>query len=244
MILKSDMTFHSKRKSLTVKAFLAATLLAIWFPGLGRRREPKRRMRQHTSTGMSIHGPSGARKYLNAPERRRFRRAVRQVPTEIRLFCLMLMWSGGRLSETLALTPAALDLDSRVVSFETLKRRARGIVRQVPLPPALVDELARVFGLRAMQRDPSLASRRLWPWGRITAWRRVKSVMSAADIHGPSASPKGLRHTFGVAAFQARVPPHIVQRWLGHASLRTTAIYGDVSGREERSFASAIWQSW
>jgi site-specific recombinase XerD len=33
-----------------------------------------------------------------------------------------------------------------------------------------------------------------------------------------------------------------VQRWLGHASLGTTAIYGDVSGHEEREFAARIWQ--
>ena len=54
--------------------------------------------------------------------------------------------------------------------------------------------------------------------------------------------PKGLRHGFGVNAFQSNVPPHLVQRWLGHASLRTTAIYGDVVGAEERGFAARIWQ--
>jgi integrase len=71
----------------------------------------------------------------------------------------------------------------------------------------------------------------------------VKVVMKRAAISGSAAMPKGLRHTFGVAAFQA-VPPHIVQRWLGHASLRTTGIYGDVSGREEHLFAERIWDAW
>jgi integrase/recombinase XerD len=55
--------------------------------------------------------------------------------------------------------------------------------------------------------------------------------------------PKGLRHAFGVSAFQSAVPPHLVQRWLGHASLRTTAIYGNVVGPEERSFAERMWVS-
>jgi len=45
--------------------------------------------------------------------------------------------------------------------------------------------------------------------------------------------PKGLRHGFAVAAFQTRVPPHLIQRWLGHASIRTTSVYSDVMGREE-----------
>jgi integrase/recombinase XerD len=54
---------------------------------------------------------------------------------------------------------------------------------------------------------------------------------------------EGVRHSFGVNAFQSNVPPHLVQRWLGHASLRTTAIYGDVMGSEERSFAERMWRS-
>jgi integrase/recombinase XerD len=32
-----------------------------------------------------------------------------------------------------------------------------------------------------------------------------------------------------------------VQRWLGHASLRTTAIYADVMGPDERAFAARMW---
>jgi integrase len=40
----------------------------------------------------------------------------------------------------------------------------------------------------------------------------------------------------------ARLPPHLVQRWLGHASLRTTSIYGDVIGPEERAFAARMWK--
>lgn len=57
--------------------------------------------------------------------------------------------------------------------------------------------------------------------------------------------PKGLRHGFGVNAFQSNNPPHLVQRWLGHASLRTTAtaIYGDVIGPDKRAFAARMWAS-
>jgi integrase/recombinase XerD len=54
--------------------------------------------------------------------------------------------------------------------------------------------------------------------------------------------PKGLRHSFGVNAFQSGVPPHLVQRWLGHASLETTAIYADVIGPEERAFSTRMWK--
>jgi integrase len=147
-------------------------------------------MRDHAHAGMSLYGPTGGRKYLNAAERRRFIKAARRAEPETRLFCLVLRWSGGRLSEVLALTPAAIDIESGVASIETLKRRERGIVRQVPLPGDLLSEFNRVFKLRRLQRDPELAARRLWRWSRTTGWRRVKEVMEAAGIAGLAAMPR------------------------------------------------------
>jgi integrase/recombinase XerD len=198
-------------------------------------------MREHARAGMSLYGSTGSRKYLNAAERRRFAKAARRAPPDVRLFCLVLSLSGGRISEILALTPAAVDLDSGVANILTLKRRKCGIVRQVPLPRAVVSELNHAFHLRRAQRDPDFARRRIWTWSRTTAWRRVKEVMAVANINGTAATPKGLRHGFGVNAFLSLVPPHLVQRWLGHASLRTTSIYGDVTGSEERAFAARMW---
>ena len=194
------------------------------------------------NAGMSLYGPAGGRKYLNAAERRRFMKAATCAEPSTRLFCLVLGWSGARISEVLALTAASIDIDSGVASIETLKRRQRGVVRQVPLPSPLLVQLNRTFHLRRCQRDPDLALDRLWHWSRSTAWRRVKQVMAAAGISGAPAMPRGLRHSFGVNAFQSNVPPHLVQRWLGHASLRTTSIYGDVIGPEERAFAERMWK--
>jgi integrase/recombinase XerD len=199
-------------------------------------------MRTHADAGMSLYGPTGGRKYLNAAERRRFIKAANRAEPLTRLFCLVLGWSGGRISEVLALTPAAIDIESGTASIETLKRRKRGIVRQVPLPRDALRDLNRFFRIRIIQRDPDLAVGRLWTWSRTTAWRRVKEVMAAAGISGMCAMPRGLRHSFGVSAFQSNVPPHLVQRWMGHASLRTTAIYCDVIGPEERAFAARMWQ--
>jgi integrase len=66
--------------------------------------------------------------------------------------------------------------------------------------------------------------------------------MSSADIcGGPHATPKGLRHAFGLHAIRSGVPLNLVQRWLGHASMNTTAIYLDAIGHEEREIASRMW---
>jgi integrase len=198
-------------------------------------------MHQQLQSGGSLFGPTGNRKYLNDAERRRFLESTQQLAPPERLFCQVLAWSGGRISEILALTPAAIDIDGSVIGIRTLKRRKRGVVRQVPLPPDLTSDLDSEFSLRDAQRDPEFSKERIWRWSRTTAWRLVKAVMAAAGIAGASAMPKGLRHSFGVNAFQSNVPPHLVQRWLGHASLRTTAIYADVSGSEERAFAARMW---
>lgn len=189
---------------------------------------------------LSLFGPSGSRKYLNANERWRFIDAAERAPPEACLFCLTLRWSGARISEVLALTPAAIDLDGGAC-IETLKRRKRGIFRQVPLPPDLLGRLDDYFSLSDAQRDADRAISRLWKWSRTTAWRRVKAVMGIAGIVGQPAMPKGLRHGFGVNAFQSDVPAHLVQRWLGHAKIETTAIYGDVLGVEEQAFAARMW---
>jgi integrase len=197
-------------------------------------------MREPCRAG-NLFAQSSGRKYLNASERRQFLQIVQSLAPEERVFCLTLAWSGARISEALALTPAAIDLETGVANISTLKRRKRDIVRQVPLPDDVLRELDLVFHLRRRQADAELALIRLWTWSRTTAWRLIKKVMATAKIVGTPAMPKGLRHAFGVKAFQSNIPPHLVQRWLGHASLRTTAIYGDVIGPDERAFAARLW---
>jgi len=137
---------------------------------------------------------------------------------------------------------AAIDIDAAVITLETKKRRKRGIFRQVPLPVDVARRMERHFHIRRAQRNPHLAYNPLWRWSRTTAWRHVKNAMQAARVCPSAAMPKGLRHSFGVTAFQLNIPPHLVQRWLGHASLTTTAIYGNVVGSEERKFLARMWE--
>ena len=59
---------------------------------------------------------------------------------------------------------------------------------------------------------------------RQTASRQVGAIVRAAGIEGPQACPRGLRHSYGVAAVTAGVPLPTIAAVLGHASLTTTAI--------------------
>lgn len=177
---------------------------------------------------------NGRRKYLCAREVARFLKMARAEDVATFLFCSLLVYTGCRISEALALTPARLDAETARVVFRTLKRR-RLIHRAVPVPPELMAALCHAKGE---------ASAPIWPWCRQTAWRRVKAVMDAAGISGPQATPKGLRHGFGVANAEENVPMATTQKWLGHAELETTAIYQQAVGREERAFAKRLWRRW
>jgi len=81
----------------------------------------------------------------------------------------------------------------------------------------------------------------LWPWARQTAWRKVKMLMERAEIEGTMASPKGLRHAYGIKAAASNVPQNLIQRRLGHAKPDSTLIYMDAVGKEERQFAKRMW---
>jgi len=186
-------------------------------------------------TPMSEH--NGRRKYLTADERDAFLKAAAQVPQEIRTLCHVLAYTGCRISEALALTVERIDFTGQMIVFESLKKRRRGVFRAVPVPPELLEELDTAYRLR--HRSGAVP---IWTLSRPTAWRQVRAVMAAAGIDGgPQASPRGLRHGFGVAAVSAGVPLNLVQKWLGHAQLSTTAIYANALGAEERNIAARMW---
>ena len=151
---------------------------------------------QQPYNGQNLFSPSGSRKYLNATERSRFIEAARRAPTKICLFCLTLRWSGARISEVLALTPAAIDIEGGVAGIRTLKRRKRGIIRQVPLPLDLLNELG--SGVRAC--DGAARSRA----GRQT-------IMALQPHHGLAVRETGHdgsghnRHTRDAQRFATRV---------------------------------------
>jgi site-specific recombinase XerD len=74
-------------------------------------------------------------------------------------------------------------------------------------------------------------------------WKVVKLVMQKAGIAENLCTPKALRHAFAVEAGQKSIPLNVVQRWLGHARIETTAIYASAIGDEERNLARRAWSS-
>jgi len=185
----------------------------------------------------SLYTAAGQRKYLNAAERARFIAAAEACPRhELKALCLTLAYTGCRISEALALTRASVESDSGFIAIRCLKKRTRSVViREVPVPGDLLNTLEAVLAARAPHE-------RLWMLSRSRAWQLVKAVMAQARIPpGPHATPKGLRHGFGIHALRSGVPITLVKRWLGHARLSTTEIYLQVMGDDEREIAARMW---
>lgn len=179
---------------------------------------------------------NGQRKYLTRAEADRFLSTAKKRDLPIYVFCWFIAASGCRISEALMITAKCIDFEAGVVILESLKKRRKNVYRAVPLPASLLDRLAELIASAGMGGDD-----RLWPWSRMTGYRRITEVMNEAKIAGTWATPKGLRHGFGVRAVQSGAPLHLVQRWLGHADMKTTAIYASAVGPEEREIASKTW---
>ncbi|MEI4263977.1 tyrosine-type recombinase/integrase [Roseovarius sp. D0-M9] len=197
---------------------------------------------------MRLHDPAGNRLYLNAEERASFLAAARRQPARDRTLCETLHWTGCRPSELLEITPGMVDLSGGTITIRSLKKRkdasgsTKAVYRSVPVPPDYLDTLNTAHGIREAQKSRKLTNAPIWPLSRVSVWQIVKRIMIEAGL--PDAahrSLKGLRHGFGVNGVVKGIPLHILQKWLGHAQLSTTAIYVDAVGKEEQDLAARMW---
>ncbi|AXG69614.1 site-specific tyrosine recombinase XerC [Kordia sp. SMS9] len=184
---------------------------------------------------MSLHDHNGQRKYLNQSERLRFLECTKTRPVHVRLFCQLLFYTGARIAEIHNLRESNLDFSNKTVVLETLKRRKRGIYREIPLPDFLLNDLQHY--IKFNNKNPQ----NLWLFSLRSASRYVKTVMCEAGILGARACARGLRHGFAVRAAD-KAPITTVSKWLGHSRLETTAIYLNVVGSEEREIAKRVWE--
>src|SRR3954462_7707035 len=101
--------------------------------------------------GMQLFDAEGRRLYFAEDERRAFVATAAKAPREVRTFCGVLHATGCRISEALALTGQLIDVSGRVVVFEILKKRRKGLYRAVPVPHELLDALDLGHGIREAQ---------------------------------------------------------------------------------------------
>lgn len=159
-----------------------------------------------------------------------------------RLLFSTLWHTGARVSEVLALTPKSFVLDGSdsYVSLRTLKQRGRprgGIVapvaRMVPIrDEAYIQEIARYLATHGPK-----PGERLFPITRQAVDHRIRAAASFFNNDGGAklsvpVSAHTFRHSFAVNAVLHGVPLTVLQAWLGHKNLQTTAIYTQVLAAE------------
>jgi len=190
---------------------------------------------------MRLYAQGGKRLYVNESERARFIAVAKNAPAMTRIFCLTLAFTGCRISEALFLRRGDLQYAERRLAIKPLKRRKTEHIREIPIPEELAEEFIRVHFKDIEKRNAWMFCDDEKPPSRSDCYRRVKSVMKQADICGLQACPKGLRHGYGIHAIKSGVQLHMLQKWMGHADMSTTAIYATALGPDEQEIAARMW---
>lgn len=194
----------------------------------------------YSHASFSLFSKKGERKYLNSQERQSFYVCAKKLPLERRIFCLMLYFTGARISEIYELTPLQIDCSDKTLIVRCLKRRRKDLYRQIPIPDHLIRIIIAMVDCKLEIGWFVKNDQRLWSFCCRTASRFIKKVMIEAGITGIRACSLGLRHGFAVHAIN-KVALTKLQQLMGHANITTTAIYLDVSGIEERKMVEQLW---
>jgi len=185
---------------------------------------------------------TGQRKYLNQDERERFYECTKSLCLERRLFCRIIYYTGARIGEVMALHVPQVDFIDKTIIVQTFKQRRKNVYRQVPLPDDVLGDMLVFLDMRRKFRGHfDLGNAPLWSFKIRTGSNIIKRVMTAASITGARSCARGLRHGFAVHASTC-VPITKVQKWLGHTSLKTTDIYTDITGKEDREMMKKVWE--
>lgn len=160
------------------------------------------------------------------------------------LYALTLAWTGARVSEGLALTPVSFQIDDCLVAYRTLKQQGgfRYPGGAVAAGPHAGAQPAFRSARRAdRSRAHAQAAVELLPRHRMALRQGGHGGCRCQRSPGLSARAAARLRRRRAAIAGAEIT--LVQRWLGHARLSSTAIYTAAMGPEEISFAGRFW-SW
>lgn len=192
---------------------------------------------------MRLFDPDGNRLYLNSLEMEIFLQSAKEQNPKLRTLAETMAFTGCRISEALQLSTRSIERESNRIVFNSLKKRRGDVFRAVPVPHQLIDLLTIGHNLIKKQKKEKDAKILLWSWSRQHAFELIRKVMIDAGIsEGKHRSPKGLRHAYGVNAISKGIPINMLQKWMGHADIKTTSIYANAIGKEEAHIANKMWE--
>jgi integrase/recombinase XerD len=151
---------------------------------------------------------------------------------------------GLRLTEALHLRPRDIDSARRLVHVH----RGKGTIdRYVPLPARTLQLLRDywrthrndVWLFPASPRSPALARMASEPMARSSVQNALRSTVRRIGLR-KRVSVRTLRHSYATHLLEAGVNLRVIQRCLGHASLRTTTFYLHLTTNGQEAAVNAI----
>ncbi len=172
-----------------------------------------------------------------------------------RLLIAVAWQTGARVSELIDVRRGDIDFTNRQIRLRTLKkrsdrRRRRPLAhRWIPVQDSLVADLATYLMQNPVlrKRDPHLGrvaeEDRVFPLGRVGAYRVIRRVAGKAGIKAPGGrqvSPHILRHSFAVNCLYQGMPISVLKELLGHASVLSTMVYLKVAPTDAKEFLGKV----
>lgn len=154
----------------------------------------------------------------------------------------LLLNTGLRLAEALALTRADLDLGERAGAVTVRQGKGRKH-RTVPLNKSAREALLDWLAVRpaGAESDAVFLSQKGGPLSRRALAAMVESLAATAGL--ADVTPHTLRHSFAKNLVDAGVPLDQVAALLGHSSLDTTKLYTTPSAADLRRAADRVaWE--
>ena len=171
------------------------------------------------------------------------KREVRKILSMVRVVdykvCFELMYSCGlRIGEAVKISPGDIDGDRKILHLKNGKGRKD---RAVPIPDNIYEKL-RQYWLIHKNRDLLFPTRGSSDREscEISIKRRVLQVAFKKALQESGvirkATPHTLRHSYATHLLEAGVNIRVIQKFLGHRSLRATIVYIHLTGiTEQRS---------
>ena len=167
-----------------------------------------------------------SRKHLTQAEVEKLIAATKGTRNEERDRCLLLLMfrHGLRVSEACGLQLSQIDIESRILHVQRLKK---GLSTTHPLR---LDELRAVKAWLAVRKkmkpknEAFFISERRSPLNRKTAWVAIRAYGEKADLP-IQVHPHMLRHACGFALADQGADTRLIQDYLGHKNIQHTVIY-------------------
>ncbi len=133
------------------------------------------------------------------------------------------------------------DQNSKILlrKLEGAKSRLAKFTKEAPpllyRTVSITSELAGKIAAYCMNNGIQL-KQRLFPISRIRVYQILQDAGKKAGIEKGRRHSHVLRHGFAVNAVLSGVPPMILRKWMGHATIDTTLIYTEVLAQDSKEY--------